>query len=123
MDVEDFAAGWVRLEDGATIEIETSWMSHIGRDTYTSIRLLGTKGGAELWPLRVFRDIGGKAVSITPQIEPTGWPESIHLSVEHFAESVAAGKPVISDGASCLEVLRTLDAMYRSAETGAEISL
>ncbi|MCD6289182.1 MAG: Gfo/Idh/MocA family oxidoreductase, partial [Anaerolineae bacterium] len=50
MDVEDFAAAFVRFENGATLILEVSWMLH--HNTMTADRqiwLYGTEGGAH-WP-------------------------------------------------------------------------
>lgn len=118
-DVEDLAAAFIRLDTGATIFLEASWASHIERDRiYTS--LMGTKGGADIDPFRIYKDLHGTGVDITPSFPN----QSGHMmEIKHFVECLVEGKEPISTGEHGLEVTKILDAIYRSAETGEEIKL
>ena len=118
-DVEDLAAAFIRLDTGATVLLEASWASHIQCDViYTN--LVGTKGGADLDPLRIYRDMHGAPVDITP-----GFPnQSGHImEIKHFVDCIVNGTELISTGEHGLEITRILDAIYKSAETGKEIAL
>jgi len=118
-DVEDLAAAFIRLDTGATVMLEASWASHIERDViYTN--LVGTKGGADVEPLRIYTDMRGTTVDITP-----GFPhQSGHeMEIRHFVDCMLNGTEPISTGEHGLEVTRILDATYRSAETGREVIL
>ncbi len=118
-DVEDFAAGFIRLENGATVMLEASWASHIKCDViYT--QLLGTKGGAELDPLRIYTDVHGTSVDIMPQCPNVSGHE---MEIRHFIDCIINGKEPISTGEHGLEIVRILDAIYKSAETGREVVL
>ena len=118
-DVEDLAAAFIRLDTGATVMLEASWASHIKGDLiYTNLH--GTKGGAEFDPLRVYKDIHGAPVEITPSFPN----QSGHLmEIRHFVDCLVNGKEPIATGEHGLEITRILDAIYRSAETGKEIAL
>lgn len=119
-DVEDLAAAFIRLENGATLLLEASWASHIKADAiYTN--LMGTKGGAELDPLRIYKDMQGAPVDIMPACPDQGGGHLIE--VMHFADCVANEKTLISTGEHGLEIIRILDAAYKSAKTQKEVVL
>lgn len=52
--VDDFASGWLDLQEGDTVaSLAVSWNAHAGRDCVIRATVLGTQGGAEL------RNVGG----------------------------------------------------------------
>ena len=53
MDVEDFAAAFVRFENGATLMLETSWLLHHTPEEEVKVWLYGTEGGCQ-WPSAEF---------------------------------------------------------------------
>ena len=118
-DVEDLAAAFIRLDTGATVVLEASWASHIKEDLiYTS--LMGTKGGADVSPLRIYQDVHGMPVDITPAFPD----QSGHImEIRHFVDCIANGAQLISTGEHGLEITRILAAIYESAEKGKEIVL
>ena len=118
-DVEDLAAGFIRLENGATVFVEASWASHIEKDLFYS-NLIGTKGGADVEPFRVYKDMHGATVDITP-----GFPQQEgHVTeVKHFVDCLVNGQKLVATGEHGLEIIRILDALYKSAATGKEIKL
>lgn len=118
-DVEDLAAAFIRLDSGATLMLEASWASHIKQDMiYTN--LMGTKGGADVDPLRIYKDILGAPVDITP-----AYPNLAGhiMEIRHFVDCLTKGCELISTGEHGLEVTRILDATYKSAAQGKEIVL
>jgi len=119
-DVEDFACAFIRLETGASLVLEVSWASHIKESTGIYISLLGTDGGAELWPLRIYTEKHGSFVDLEPRLEEvSGYEEE----VAHFVECILEDKEPMATPEQGLEVTRILDAIYSSAETGGEIVL
>jgi len=116
-DVEDHSSAFIRLDSGATVILEASWASHIESEKiYTS--LCGTKGGADLDPLRIYTDIYGEPVDIRPSYPNV----SGHImEIKHFVDCLVNGAELISTGEHGLEVVRILDAIYKSAEQGREI--
>lgn len=47
--VEDSAFGFVVMENGATISVESSWALNVRRSIEASIQISGTLGGADMW--------------------------------------------------------------------------
>lgn len=129
-DVEDLAAGFVRFENGAAMQIETSWAAHTkpGRDDYF-VNLYGREGGAELYvanytdrdTLNFYTEDCGQPVLIRPAIiNRAGGHE---LAVAHFVDCVRSGRPVESTGAQGHALMRIIDALYESSQTGREVRL
>ena len=116
-DVEDLATGLVKFDNGATLFLEASWASYIAHDQFYST-LLGTEGGADLEPLRVYKDLAGAPVDITPHAPQIGGHEA---EVRHFIECIEQSKPPLATAEQGLHILQILDAIYRSAETGREV--
>ena len=118
-DVDDLACALVKMDNGATLFVEASWVSHIKEDViYT--QLMGTERGAELAPLTIYTDVEGISADIKP------YPESNsgHIDeIKHFVDCVANGKQPISTGEQGLHITKILDGIYRSSQTGGEIKL
>ncbi len=125
LDVEDSAAVFIHLENGATLTVEVSWTLLFENDFfYTNI--FGTNGGALLNPLRIHKELHGNLVNVTPsKPESTKnlYQKSYENEIVHFVECLRKGGDFISSGAENLERLRIVDAVYQSAKTGREVKL
>ena len=128
-DVEDRATAMLRCEQGLSVTIDASWASHLPDGTIADgVTVLGTKGALhfDIWGDHVLvgTEIGGEmADAKLPVPEGEGWATAFKREHACFAAScehrVAKG-PTPEEG---LGVQRLLDAMYRSAEAGQEVSL
>ncbi len=123
MDVEDFAAAFVRFEDGATLVLETSWLLHHdtpGEDT--QIWLYGTEGGCH-WPSTKIletnyetRQFSNRFLQLTQdKMEPHA------LECVAFAKAITEGAPSPVPAEESLQVLQILDGIYRSEREGGEV--
>lgn len=128
-DVEDLAAGFVRFENGAALQIEASWASHTrpNRDEYF-INLFGTEGGCELDvnnytdrdTVSFYSESGGVPVAIKPHIITRGGHER---AVAHFVECIQTNTPPEASGEQGLTLMRIIDGLYESARSGQEVRL
>ena len=123
--VEDFAAGFVRFKGGATLSLESSFAANIAENQFHTT-LLGTEGGASLYPsddarTRLFREESGTLTDTTPVFLPRQNTHEAELRA--FIQALADDKPVPVPGEQGLLVTRILDALYESAETGHEVLL
>lgn len=115
-DVEDLATGVVRFEGGQTIQIEVSWALHQKSGTQ-QVSLFGTEAGASLFPeLQIFKQGKDESLSL-PEL-----PAAIN-PVETFLSSIRTGKPPVAPGSDGLQVMRMLDAIYKSAYVGKSVSI
>ena len=118
-DVEDLAAGMVKLENGATVFVEASWQSHVaGEGIYT--QLIGTKGGAEFGPLRIYTDVNGNHADIQLHHPNVSGHE---MEIVHFVDCIRENKTPIATGEHGLHIQLILDAIYESARTGKGVEI
>lgn len=124
-DVEDFAAAFVRFENGASLVLEVSWLLHHdiqGEDM--QMWLYGTEGGCH-WPKGEFlasnyttRQHYNRTLQLTRDpMEPHA------LECVEFARAVAEGAPSPVPAEQSLQVLTILDGIYRSQREGREVAL
>jgi predicted dehydrogenase len=117
-DVEDFATAYVLLENGASIVLKASWASNI-KENRSTFEIIGTKGGASMNPLTVYTQDEGQLLDVTPVIASSEDPR--RLEIRHFLDCVRSGRPPIVTAEQALEIARIVDAVYRSAQTGAGV--
>jgi len=130
-DVEDFASGFVRFENGATLVLEAGWAAYqpLGDDIY--LQLYGRDGGARVsmpdyradGSLQVVTEVGGVMADLSPRLPAEARGAEYDREVAVFVECIRAGTPPPASAEQGLTVLRVIDALYRSAETGGEALL
>ena len=124
-DVEDFAAGFVRFENGATCIIEVSWLLHHNTEkTDSQVWLYGTDGGCH-WPSAEFYQTNyatqqhyNRALMRTRDILEPHAQECVD-----FAQAIVDGAPSPVPAEQSLQVMAILDGVYRSHELGREVRL
>jgi predicted dehydrogenase len=123
MDVEDFAAAFVRFENGATLVLEVSWLLHHNvQGEAAKVWLYGNEGGCE-WPEASFletdyrnRQLVNRNLMLTQDlVEPHA------LECIEFARAVAEGLPSPVPAEDSLYVQTILDGIYCSQELGKEV--
>jgi predicted dehydrogenase len=124
MDVEEFAAAFVRFENGATLVLEVSWLLHhktTGEDM--QMWLYGDKGGAH-WPANELLTSNNETRQhMNTQLTNAERGEPHAKECVAFAEAVAIGKPSPVPAEESLDVIAILDGLYRSAASGREVRL
>jgi predicted dehydrogenase len=127
-EVEDLATAFVRLQDGATMNLEAGWAVYGNYGDDFGITLYGTEGGAEMkvknygWrdTLRIFTDVAGVPAEISPQLKPG---EGHAAVVRRFVETIRSGDWSVHSGEDGLRRARVIDATYASALQGSEVIL
>lgn len=118
--VEDFATGLVRFENGASLVIESSFAANIEKAIFNTT-LLGTEGGCQLDPLKMFREERQTLIDATPVFLPqVGTHEA---EIFDFIEAVREDKPAPVPGEDGLMVTRIIDAIYQSSDEGKEVRI
>ncbi|MDR1704688.1 MAG: Gfo/Idh/MocA family oxidoreductase [Clostridiales bacterium] len=121
-DVEDMVSALVRYDNGAVLNIVTSFALNVKEDEGL-IELMGTKGGAKLNPnLEIFTEKNGYMVNIgfnTPTaLSFNGLFEN---EVNHFVDCALNGSPCLAPAGDGVVVMRIIDAIYESAQTKREV--
>ena len=123
--VEDLAAGFIRFASGASLVVEASWAANIREAELMETRLLGTDAGL----LQRNRDQGYDFVAeLFVERNGSMFDLALHSSrsdnkssMEHFVDAILSDTPHIATGEEGLIVMKLLDALYASAESGEPI--
>ncbi|MBP5236734.1 MAG: Gfo/Idh/MocA family oxidoreductase [Clostridia bacterium] len=123
-DVEDLAMGFIRFENGACLQIECSWASNI-KNEKRFVQLRGTKAGFDwndnntcgIWTV----DEEGKLVDLHPDCGPN--IDGHKAALDHFVRIILDGAEKDYVPQQGQNMMRILDAIYKSAETGEEVKL
>jgi predicted dehydrogenase len=124
-DVEDFAAGLVRFENGASLLFEISWAGYQEARENQALRLVGTRAGLEAepgpngWELVLSHDIGGVPVA-SRMLAPKG---EAPYSCQDLVDAILDQRPFPATARDGIRMQIILDALYASAETGREIDV
>jgi predicted dehydrogenase len=121
--VEQSGSAFVTCEGGLSVFVDVTWR-HIGDGEYFGASVRGSKGSASLNPLRVWKEMHGVVhdVSPTAAARENLFLSSFRAEWAHFVAALRGEAPPPS-----LEehvgVLRVVEAIYRSADDGRDVSL
>jgi predicted dehydrogenase len=130
-EVEDFAAGFVRLEGGVVLDFRIAWAMNVNTPGDTII--LGTLGGlripsTECWngtvggQMTLYQQVGGQQIdTLIPLIEDKG-----HLfdrKVRSFLDAVKNGTPSPVPSSQILYNQAIIDGIVKSSKLGHEIEI
>ena len=122
INVEDFAAGFIRFANGAALSLECSWLANIKEPEFTKITLMGTEAGAE-WPELTIHSESAGSTTDTALKFPDDKVGGHQKEIAAFADAILTGKPSPVPTEQSLNVIRVLDGLYRSHEAGGEVSV
>ncbi|HWL17098.1 MAG TPA: Gfo/Idh/MocA family oxidoreductase [Opitutus sp.] len=119
-DVEDLSVALIKLRSGRTVLLETSWAAHQPLADFNGTQLFGTKAGALIPNLQLFRQTeNGYAVesvaTATSLVNPN--------RMVHFVDCLLGREEPYVKTEESLAVQKILDAIYLSARTGREVRL
>ena len=128
-EVEDFASALLRLDNGGSLHLETSWASYSADEEDIAVELLGSTGGVRLFvrdyatddTIRIYSDVAGAPVVSAPEVHVPG---GHHLAViEEFVATVRSGSWADAYGDYALHRSRVIDAVYQSAAEHREVEV
>ncbi len=119
--VEDSAFGFIVMENGATIVLESSWAINM-LDTREGITTLcGTKAGGDMIDgVRINGARCGKQYTLTPNLYPTGASASsltADREAKSWIECVVNDTAPVTSADEAYVVTRILEGIYESAKT------
>lgn len=126
-DVEDLAMGFIRFENGACLQIEFSWASNIENEE-VFVELRGTHSGSKFSSnfdgIKIFTEENGACVDYIPVTvnDTKGIPHHA-ANLRHFVNVLKNEEEPDFLPIQGVNMIKILEAMYRSAELGKEISL
>jgi predicted dehydrogenase len=121
---EDTSLVTLALTNGASVNIEVSWSMTLDDDIYYC-NVFGTAGSAILDPLRINKELHGNIVNVAPAKldHPQNlFKRSYENELKHFIGAVKGLHPIISNGDEAVQRMRIVDAVYKSARLGKEVT-
>ncbi|MBR5453649.1 MAG: Gfo/Idh/MocA family oxidoreductase [Clostridia bacterium] len=126
-DVEDLAMAFIRFDNGACLQVEVSWASNVvNEDVFLELR--GTEEGAAVGNMTSnMVEIFGQDGSYVTDLKPIIWDELAtpqhEANIRHFADVLLNGTEPMFVPEQGLNMVKILEAIYKSAETGREVLL
>jgi predicted dehydrogenase len=130
-DVEDAAFAFIRFENGAVVQLETSWAGNLtddipprqyfGQELVNSV-LYGTKASVRLKPLTLFEDRHGELVTV-PLDAPEDEPNGFALQLRNFLDAIAGDAEPVNNAEQAVALMEMLDGIYASSELGREVPI
>ncbi|MBN1345686.1 MAG: Gfo/Idh/MocA family oxidoreductase [Phycisphaerae bacterium] len=118
-EVDEMAAGTIRFEGGQMLTVDVCWDAY--NEPTQKVRVFGDKGGASLFPAKVYR---GEDIMETTELSTTFGGFDTVDPYEHFIDCVRNPKlKCIASGEENVQLIKMLDGIARSAETGKEVRL
>ena len=131
-DVDDFAAGFVRLEGGIIVDFITSWATHINTPGDTII--LGTEGALRIpstdcWngtvggQMTLYKDVAGLQTEIKLPLLPDVPYGLFYQKIKSFVDAVRFNLPSPVPSSQILYNQAIIDGIVKSSELGKEIEV
>ena len=129
--VDDFGAGFIRLEGGIVLDFRIAWDMHL--DTPGDTIIMGTKGSlripsTECWngsiggPLKIYHDVAGEKVeTVIP--EKDNDVDNFDKKIRSFIDAVKYGLPAPVPSSQIIYNQAIIDGIVRSAREGKEVTV
>ncbi|MBR5233280.1 MAG: Gfo/Idh/MocA family oxidoreductase [Clostridia bacterium] len=129
--VDDFGAGFIRLEGGIILDFRIAWDMHL--DTPGDTIIMGTKGSlripsTECWngsiggPLKIYHDVAGEKVeTVIPEKEND--VDNFDKKIRSFIDAVKYGLPAPVPSSQIIYNQAIIDGIVRSAREGKEVTV
>ncbi len=124
-DVEDCAAALIKFDNKMTLFFETSWVQNIKGDNLY-LELYGDKAGAKMEPeFELYETKLDYLRDSKPLLDPngSGFEHNFIEEIQHFISCIKDGTPCLNPAEDGLELMKIIDAIYQSAQTGREVIL
>lgn len=122
-DVEDCATSIIKFDNGMTLFFETSWVQNRKEDDLY-LELYGDKVGAKMEPeLELYDSKCNYLRNSKLILDPasSSFEHNFVEEIKHFVSCVTEGTKCINPAEDGLELMKIIDAIYKSAETGHEV--
>jgi predicted dehydrogenase len=125
-EVEDFATALIRLEGGATLQLDASWAGYTRHTDEFGASFMGTDGGAEIHvkdyadtgTLKLFGDIDGVPTVTEPRLLSRRDHGEL---ISRWVDAIRGEGPISPSAREGLDRVRLIECIYTSAEEGREI--
>ncbi len=128
-EVEDSAMGFIRMKNGATINLKASWALNTRENREAATSLCGTLGGADIYDDMVIYNRGRNGQLMEEKVSGSGQIQFFEGSEgtpadkeqKQWVDAILNDTEPLVKPEQALMVTRILEAIYKSAETGKEV--
>ncbi|MBQ9921209.1 MAG: Gfo/Idh/MocA family oxidoreductase [Clostridia bacterium] len=127
-NVEDMATALIRFDNGFVLSVEASFSLNIKKDV-GEIEIFGSKAGAKLdpsaaEPLEIFTETNGYMSNVTLNNKSlSACGDFFNWEMFNFIDAVQGKAECLAPAEDGVDLMRSLDAIYESAETGHEVQI
>ncbi len=129
--VDDFGAGFIRLEGGIVLDFRIAWDMHL--DTPGDTIIMGTKGSlripsTECWngsiggPLKIYHNVAGESVE-TEIPEKSNDVDNFDKKIRSFVDAVKYGGSAPVPSSQIIYNQAIIDGIVRSTREGREVTI
>lgn len=123
--LEDSALIVIETAQKAVITVEVAWRSHLEKDmNYTHV--FGQQGGAFMNPLRLYKELHGNLVNVTPvqhMDKKDFFLSSFEKENRNFVDVIKGKTEPVTPAEDGVYIMTLIDAIYESAKQGKQIVL
>lgn len=119
--VEDGMFGFVHFKNGTSLEIQTTFAVNCKEKDLRSVKVFGSKEGANLFPLEIYGEEDGVLVNKEfPFLEMRDW----HIDIDrNFIKACLGEEELLVTAKQGAYIQKLICALYESAETGMPVIL
>ena len=122
--VEDLAIGQIRFDNGAILQIESSFVAHMEKNDVMNFTAMGEKAGCDWETGTIYTDLNNLMVNAKPTyLGDNGWDVIFKAKLQNWVDAIRKGTPLGAPGEAGLAVQKMLDGIYRSAAAGKEVTI
>ncbi len=122
-NAEDICIANIKFQNGSVATMEMSW-SLFTQHTNFTFNVYGNKGGIKINPVRIFKNNGEIHNPVANNANMTNISihrKSFEGELKHFVNSIIGLVPVVSTPKEAMKVMKIIELMYLSAESGKEL--
>ena len=121
--VEDLATAMIRFDNGAVLQVEASFNLNI-KENCGDIIFFGDKAGLSLSPFELYGEQNNQLVDIVPYKKcEFDFAVDFKREIKNFVDAVNGKAKCLATADDGVELMRILDAIYLSAETGKSVDI
>lgn len=121
--VEDLATAMIRFDNGTVLQVEASFNLNTKKGS-GDIIFFGDKAGLSLEPFELYTEVNNQLADIIPHGSNNfDFGRDFNKEIKNFADAVTGKAKCIATAEDGVELMRILDAIYLSAETGKSVDI
>lgn len=120
-DCEDLASAIIRFEGGATMFIDASFSLNISKPD-NNVQLYGTKGGVKISDkVELYTELDGYLADVSFDGDTGFGMDVFTKELKNYSDAILGKAECRNPAEDGVQIMKILDAIYKSAETGHEV--